>query len=76
MPSLTRKPKFAADQLVVCIETFGSSEPLGGCAAGTRLRGDHEKVLRWPQYFAATDLPDDELERKRNALYPYQRIVR
>jgi hypothetical protein len=76
MPTLSRRPKHPAGVVVVCLESFGSSDPLGGCVAGTRLRGDHEKVIRWPQYFADPGLPDDELEELRKALYPdYQRVV-
>jgi hypothetical protein len=77
MPSVNKRPRHAEGALLVCLESFASSEPEGGCAQGTRLRGNHPKVNRWPQYFAPADTPDDELERLRRDLYPNgERIIR
>ena len=53
----------------VCFESFGTTEELGGCARGTRLRGDNPKVQRWPQYFLPDGADDVDAHRARNALY-------
>jgi hypothetical protein len=68
MPRVKRK--FGADELVVCIESFGSSDPeLPGCARGTRLRGSNPIVKRWPFYFLPDGAADDEIFRARQKLY-------
>jgi hypothetical protein len=73
MPLKTRK--FKDDELIVCYESFSSGDPeLGGCARGTRLRGDHPKVVKWPQFFVRADTPDDELRRLRVAMYEAQGV--
>jgi hypothetical protein len=61
------RPK--ADQVYVCWESFGSSDPLGGCARGTRLLGSHEKVKKWPFWFVEDGTADDEIHRMRTKLY-------
>jgi len=53
----------------VCIESFGSDHELGGCAEGTRLRGNSPKVQRWPHFFASDGLDDVEIHRARRRLY-------
>jgi hypothetical protein len=67
---VARKPRFAAGELVVCIESFSSSyEDYSGCRRGTKLRGDHPIVKRWPQYFLPADSSDDEVFTARAKLY-------
>jgi hypothetical protein len=69
MPAL-RTRKFKPDELVVCIESFASSDPeLGGCARGTRLRGNNPVVRKWPAYFMPADSSGDELNRARAKFY-------
>jgi hypothetical protein len=67
MAVTTRKPK--ADQVYVCWESFGSTDPLGGCARGVRLLGSHEKVKRWPQFFVADGTSDEVIHEMRCRLY-------
>jgi hypothetical protein len=68
MPRVKRK--FASDELVVCFEGFGSSDPdMPGCARGARLRGDNPIVKRWPHFFLPDGTPDDEIFRARAKLY-------
>jgi hypothetical protein len=64
------KKKFADDELVVCLESFGSSDPdMPGCARGMRLRGNNPIVKRWPQFFVRADSADDEIAEARRAFY-------
>jgi hypothetical protein len=68
MPVLKQKPR--ADTLYVCFESFATSDPeLAGCGKGTRLRGDHPVVKRWPQFFVRADSADDEIAEARRAFY-------
>jgi hypothetical protein len=68
MPRLRKK--FADSDLVVCIESFASSDPvLQGCARGVKLRGSNPIVVRWPFYFVKADTADDEIFRARKELY-------
>jgi hypothetical protein len=52
----------------VCIESFGTTEPEGGCAAGTRLRGSSVKVQKWPFYFIHDGADDTEIFHARQNL--------
>lgn len=72
MPALKRKSKFADDELVVCFESFASSQEHGRCAAGTRLLGGHPTVKGWPIYFVPATTPDDQIEAARQAFYREQ----
>jgi hypothetical protein len=78
MPTLKRRPKFAPDQMVRCIESYGTSldDASGGCRAGTRLFGSHPKVVQRPQFFIDADAPDDQIEAARKALYPEGQAIR
>jgi hypothetical protein len=78
MALTTKRPKFAADQLVVCVESYGTStnDESGGCAAGVRLLGSHAKVRQRPQFFIDADAPHDEIERQRRSLYPTNEAFR
>jgi hypothetical protein len=70
MPVTRRKQTFAADELVVCIESFASSIPeLPACSRGAKLRGDNPYVKRWPQYFLLATADDVEIARARAAIY-------
>jgi hypothetical protein len=65
-----RSAKFAADQLVVCVESFASSDPEhGSCRAGIRLRGSHPTVQKRPQYFIDAGASEDEIQAMRNKIY-------
>jgi hypothetical protein len=66
------RQKFKPDELVVCVESFGSSDmEHGGCARGVILRGSDPTVIRRPQFFIATDNIDNEvaLRNARAELY-------
>jgi hypothetical protein len=63
----TIKPK--ADKVYVCFESFGTSDPMGGCARGTRLRGDSPKVRKWPQFFLEDGADDTDIHSARAELY-------
>jgi hypothetical protein len=65
MPTKTKlKPK----QVYVCWESFAGNEGLS-VAEGTRLRGDHELVQRYPERFVEDGTPDDEVDRLRAAAF-------
>jgi hypothetical protein len=64
---MATKPK--ADQVYVCFESFGSSDPLGGCARGARLRGDSAKVIKWPMYFLPDGADDAQIAAARRKLW-------
>ena len=73
--SLTKKRRDAtgspidAAKTYVCIESYGGSgDALGGfdgCARGTRLQGDHEKVVTRPHFFAPATLHASKLHALR-----------
>ena len=67
MPALKTRPK--ANQVYVCWESFGTTDPLGGCRAGTRLLGSHEKVKKWFQFFVEDGVSDEEIHRLRTRHY-------
>jgi hypothetical protein len=64
------RKRFADDQLVVCVESFSSSdEQHGSCARGVRLLGSHPIVVKRPAFFAPADTPDDQLAAIRREIY-------
>jgi hypothetical protein len=69
--ALTKRARFAPDQLVVCFEGFGSSDAdeYGSCREGARLRGDNPTVQRRPQFFVDANTPDDEIFQARAKMY-------
>jgi hypothetical protein len=65
-----RKKTFAADELVTCIESFGSSDPeYPSVSRGARFRGDDPRVKKWPMYFLPVNADDVEVLRARQRLY-------
>ncbi len=69
--AIKRKRIVDPDAYFVCIESFGTNtdgEPIA-CSRGTRLRGDHPYVQRWPQFFLPDSTPDDELAAARREHY-------
>ena len=68
MPTVRTRTKPA--QLIVCIESFNSSDAeFGSCARGTKLRADNPIVGRRPHMFAPADLADDELDKLRDKFW-------
>ena len=61
--------KTKSNTVYVCFESFGTTDPLGGCGRGTRLSGDNPKVRRWPQYFLPDGVDDSEITRARIKLW-------
>jgi len=61
------KQAFAADEIVVCFEAFGTGAFLGQpvIAPGTRYRGDNPIVRNSPQFFVRDGAPADEITRLR-----------
>ncbi|MEP6811665.1 MAG: hypothetical protein ABI990_01615 [Actinomycetota bacterium] len=70
--TLTKKKKFADEQLVVCLESYAGNldDMTGRCARGTRLLGSNPIVQARPHFFADATLPDDELDKLRRELWP------
>jgi hypothetical protein len=64
---MATKPK--AGKIYVCYESFGTSDPLGGCTRGTRLSGDSPKVQRWPQFFLEDGADESAIHAARAKLY-------
>jgi hypothetical protein len=54
MPTTT-KPK--PDQIYICVESFAGD--MFAVAEGTRLRGDHELVQRFPDRFVEDGTPEE-----------------
>jgi hypothetical protein len=67
MAVLKAKPN--PQRIYLCYESFGSSDPLGGCAAGTRLKGDNPKVVKWFHFFTEDGASDEELRLLREKHY-------
>jgi hypothetical protein len=67
----TKKPKFAADALVVAVDgclTRGTDGRDYIIAAGMSFRGSHPAVQAQPQFFVPDGTTDDEVFQARAAL--------
>jgi hypothetical protein len=65
-----RKKTFADDELVVCIESFGSSDlEYPSVSRGARFRGADPRVRKWPMYFVPVNTDDVAILRARQRLY-------
>ena len=70
MPLAAKKKKGPdPDAMYVAWESFGTTGADLTIRAGTKLRGDHEAVQGWPQFFMPADTPDDEVDRHRQQKY-------
>lgn len=71
MPLAAKKKKDAPDPaaMYVAWETFATFGPDLTIGAGTRLRGDHQAVQGWPQFFMPADTPDDAIDAHRRREY-------
>jgi hypothetical protein len=70
MPLAARKkPTLDPAAMYVAWESFATTRHDLTVRAGTRLRGDHEAVQGWPQFFLPADTPDDEVDRHRAREY-------
>lgn len=73
---LNRKPKIDPDAIYVSLDGFAAEVPGDALlqhfavTRGTRLRGSHPAVQRYPGLFAADGLDDFELARARDAIAP------
>lgn len=69
MPLIKSKPKLDPEKLYVRWESFGTTRHDLTVRAGTRLRGDHDAVQGWPQYFLPAETPDDVIAKHRADAY-------
>jgi len=55
-----KAPKFRDDEVAVAWQTFAGDGIPEVIKRGTRLRGNHPAVRRWPQFFVADGTPANE----------------
>ena len=69
---MSRKPD--PDGIYVAWESFGTANPDLTVRAGTKLRGDHEAVRDYPQFFMPADTPDDVIAAHRRDEYAREQL--
>ena len=60
------KTKLKPAEIYTCWQSFAGNDGLS-VAEGTRLRGDHELVQRFPDRFTVDGTPDDEIDQLKAA---------